>query len=64
MSDRICHLCGMHYNDDPYFKEQPAHPPGKCLEILQYRYNEAQVKFREIERQLVRAKTEYTKGKK
>ena len=61
MTDKICHLCGTHYYNDPSF-EQSAHTPEKCLEILKYRKNEAELKFREIERQLVRAKLEYTKS--
>ena len=64
MTDKICHLCLTYYNDDPYFREQPAHTPKQCLKILQYRKNEAELKFREIERQLVRAKLEYTKSGK
>jgi len=61
MVKKICHLCETYYDDDPYFAEQPAHTPQKCMEILQFRYNEAQHKFRELERALVRAKLEYTK---
>lgn len=61
MTGKICHLCGTHYNDDPYFTEQPAHTPQKCIGILQYRYNEAELKFRGIERALVHAKMQYTK---
>ena len=64
MTNKICHLCGTHYNDDLYFREQPAHPPEKCLETLQYRCREAELKFREAERQLVRAEREYKGGKK
>jgi len=64
MTERICHLCGTHYNDDPYFAEQPAHAPQRCLEILQYRYNEAELKLRELERALARAKLAYNKGGK
>ena len=65
MADRICHLCGTSYNDDSYFKEQPSHTPQQCLEILQYRYNQAELEFREVERQFVRAKLSYTtSGKK
>ncbi len=63
--DRICHLCGTQYNDDPYFQEQPSHTPQECLEILQYRKYKVELEFHEIERQLARAKLEYTKsGKK
>ncbi len=63
MTERICHLCGTHYNDDPHITGQPAHPPQKCLDILQFRYYEAESKSSEIGRQLARAKLEYTKGK-
>ena len=61
MVSKICHLCGTHYDDDPYFAEQPAHTPEKCLGILEYRYRGADLGFREIERQLVRAKLGYIK---
>jgi len=64
MTDKICHLCGTHYNDDPYFKEQPSHTPQQCLGILQYRFNQAELAFNKVERQLVRAKLEYTKSGK
>ncbi len=59
MTDKICHLCGTPYNDDPYFREQPAHTPQKCLGILQYRKNKVELELHEIEKQLTRAKLEY-----
>lgn len=61
MTDRICLLCETHYNDDPYFREQPAHSSQKCLDILRYRFTEAEGIFREVERQLARAMLEYSK---
>ena len=64
MSDKICHLCGTHYNDDPYFAEQPSHTPEKCLAILQYRLRELENQYHEAERQLKRAEKEYAKKEK
>lgn len=61
MTDKICHLCGTHYNDD--LAKQPAHTPEKCFLILQYRYHEAELKSADIGRQLARAKLEYLKHK-
>ncbi len=59
MTTKICHLCGTNYNDDPFFKEQPAHPPDKCLDILKYRLHQAGTNLSEIERQIKRAEKEY-----
>ena len=64
MSDKICHLCGISYNDDPHLAEQPAHTLKKCLSILEYRLRELESKHYEAERTYVRAKLEYGKREK
>ena len=61
MADKICHLCGTHYNDDPYFKEQPAHTSGKCLEILNFRVFELSITLQKAKDALKRAEKQYTK---
>lgn len=64
MTDKICHLCETHYNDDPFFREQPAHTSEQCLGILQFKMNQAEFEYKEIERQFIRAKLAYIKGGK
>jgi len=57
-----CHLCGTPYNDDPFFREQPAHTPNQCIGILQYRRNEAERNLSDIKQMLARAKKEYAEA--
>ncbi len=64
MTNKLCHLCGTHYNDDPFFRIKPAQTWKHCLEILQYRYNKVQLEADDVGRQLARAKLEYVKGAK
>ena len=57
MTDKICHLCGKHYNDDPFF----SHTLKQCLDILKFRHNQASLYLAECERDLAHAEREYRK---
>jgi len=57
--DKICHLCGTAYNDDPYFQEQPAHPPEKCIDLLRFRLSQAELTLGKVRQYLIRARNEY-----
>ena len=55
MADKICHLCGIHYNDDPFYTEHPGHTRQQCLEILQFRCRELELQLSEAQQNLRRA---------
>ena len=49
MTDKICHLCGVHYE----------HSPEECLDALHFRLSQAEINLSEIGALLARAKKEY-----
>ena len=55
MTNRICHLCGTYYNDDPYLQAQLAHTRQECLETLQFQVNQARLHLQEVEGNLKHA---------
>ena len=59
MINRICHLCGQTYNEDPLSAEQPAHTPTCCISNLEFRCRELETKLSKAEEQLKRARLEY-----
>ena len=59
MTDKLCHLCGNHYRDDPFLTRNPGHTPEQCLQILNWRAIEARRQWHEAEENLERAKKSY-----
>jgi len=59
--DKICHLCGTHYIDDPFLTEHPGHTPQQCLTTLNWRCMELETELRVAKQSLKRAEGEYKK---
>ena len=59
MADKLCHLCGTRYIDDPFLTRNPGHTPEQCLQILNWRVGELREKLEEAEDNLKRAKKSY-----
>ncbi len=57
--NKMCHLCGQSYTDDPILKENPGHTPEQCLAILRYWVRSRATKLMEAESNLKRAETAY-----
>ena len=62
MTNKICHLCMTHYQDDPFFTEKPGHSAEQCLKILNWRVTKQERELFDTRTALERAKRQYLKA--
>lgn len=58
---KLCHLCGVLYWDDPFMVETPGHTSEQCLAALRFRVNQSSLEFYTAQDNLKRAEREYKK---